>query len=176
MFKLSVATLAAMYLIAVSVGDAPESEAVSRGADPAFETTFVSLVGAAEASTFDPTAEMVEPARLSDAEAIELALATGADLRRGRENTNTLLGTGAVQQVAALNQDATAAPATEYWSVTGNAVNLRAGPGTANDVVAKLSVGTEAEVLEEGNGWYRIRTADGATDGWIFGKYLSKNG
>ena len=176
MLKLSVATLAAMYLIAISVGDAPESEVVARGADPAFETTFVSLVGAAAASTFDPTAQVIEPAKLSDAEAIELALATGADLRGARQSTNTLLGTGAVQQVAALGQDAAPAPAAEYWSVTGSAVNLRAGPGTANDVVAKLSLGTEAEVLEEGNGWYRIRTADGAIDGWIFGKYLSKNG
>ena len=175
MLKLSVATLAAMYLIAISVGDAPESEVVARGADPAFETTFVSLIGAAEARTLDPMVQPVEPARMSDAQAIELALATGADLRGTREDTKTLLGTGAVQQVAALGQDA-AAPAAEYWSVTGNVVNLRAGPGTANDVVAKLSQGTEAEVLEEGNGWFRIRTADGAIDGWIFGKYLSKNG
>ena len=172
MFKLIAATLGAMYLIALSVGDAPvtqpEAQDVARAADPAFETTFVSLVGAAEASTAE-----VSELSMTDAEAIELALATGQEMRRDRAPAAPLLGTAASQALVA---SAEAATPSELWSVTGSTVNLRSGPGTANGVVAKLTLGTEAEVLEEGNGWYRIRTADGAVDGWIFGKYLSKNG
>lgn len=163
-----------MYLIAISVGDAPLDDGVARAADPEFETTFVSLVGAAEASTAETT-----EFSMTDEEAIELALVAGKKMREERGQSLTLLGSSVAQiaTVAAETETpATLATPSELWSVTGSSVNLRSGPGTANNIVARLTLGTEAEVLDEGNGWYRIRTADGAVDGWIFGKYLSKNG
>lgn len=60
-----------------------------------------------------------------------------------------------------------AAPA-DIRSVTGNRVNVRGGPGTDFGVVAKLVRGDEIRVLEDnGNGWVRFETVDGAKDGWL---------
>ena len=53
-------------------------------------------------------------------------------------------------------------------------MNLRQGPGTGNAVVAQVTRGMEAEVLESQNGWYQIRTADGSLSGWISGKFLTE--
>lgn len=167
MFKLITATLAAMYLIAITAGAPEESTSeVARAADPAFEMSLTSFVGAANASAVEDVPTM------SEREAIELALATGTELRKNRTSTSRLLGSGLIQQDAAATEPAPR----DLWRVTGSTVNLRSGPGTSNGVVAQLTLGTEAEVIEEGSGWYHIRTADGAVDGWIFGKYLAQNG
>jgi len=168
MLRLIAATLVAMYLVAITAGERPEGEVVARAADPAFELSLTAFVGMAEASASDDLPEF------GDAEAVEIALAAGAEMRRNRGGATPLLGTR--QIAAAVAPSAVEAPRTDLWQVTGSVVNLRAGPGTGNEVVAKLTAGTEAEVVDEGEGWYRIRTADGAVDGWIFGKYLSKAG
>jgi uncharacterized protein YgiM (DUF1202 family) len=174
MFKLIVATLAAMYLIALAAGDAPETQEVARAADPEFDLSLSAFVGAAEASTGDIEKDPVGEVSMTDSQAIELALATGQQMRDERTGPVRLLGQREPAEVAA--REAAEVEPLDLWQVTGTLVNLRSGPGTGNDIVAQLSIGTEAEVLDEGNGWYRIRTADGAVDGWIFGKYLAQAG
>lgn len=174
MFRLVVATLAAMYLVAIAAGEAPEKQEVARAADPEFELSLSSFVGTAEASSGDIAKDPGGELSMTDSEAIELALATGQQLRDERGTSVRLLGQRGAVDVAA-PETAKAEPL-DLWQVTGTLVNLRAGPGTGNDVVAQLTLGTEAEVLDEGNGWYRIRTSDGAVDGWIFGKYLAQAG
>ena len=50
-------------------------------------------------------------------------------------------------------------------------VNLRRGPGTGTDVIAKLPSGVTLEVIGERAGWYRVATAKG-TVGWVSADYL----
>ena len=52
--------------------------------------------------------------------------------------------------------------------VSGNLVNMRAGPGTDYQKVAKLSKGTRIAVLEEpGNGWVMLEVLDTGETGWM---------
>lgn len=55
--------------------------------------------------------------------------------------------------------------------VTGNAVNIRSGPGTDNPKVGSADKGAIGEVLGEENGWYRV-TVGGVT-GYIISDYFS---
>lgn len=53
-------------------------------------------------------------------------------------------------------------------SVTGNSVNMRAGPGTDFDVVDRLNRGSEVEVLQDpGTGWLELRAVESGVTGWI---------
>ena len=61
----------------------------------------------------------------------------------------------------------------DYRQVSGNRVNLRSGPGTSFDVVTKLVLGDEVEVLQEdGTGWVKLRTLRGSDIGWISANFL----
>lgn len=62
---------------------------------------------------------------------------------------------------------------TDIRQVTGNRVNMRAGPGTNYAVVAQLIRGDEAEVLiDDGTGWVQLRLQGGQT-GWMADFLLS---
>lgn len=53
-------------------------------------------------------------------------------------------------------------------TVSGNRVNVRGGPGTSFGVVGRMVRGDAVIVLEDnGNGWVRFESVDGATDGWV---------
>ena len=53
-----------------------------------------------------------------------------------------------------------------YVKVLSDGLNLRAEPSTAAAVVAVLNAEQQLILLEEGTGWYRVRTTDGA-EGWV---------
>jgi hypothetical protein len=57
-------------------------------------------------------------------------------------------------------------------TVSGINVNLRAGPGLAYSVVAKLQTNEPVTVLDQRTGWYSVSTSTGAA-GWVFGAYVS---
>lgn len=182
MLKLVVATLAAMYLVAVTVGDDAGVMVARTEPDRSLEIGEVTLVSAANASVGE-SLDVPTSSRVSDAEAVQIALLAGAERRAEREVV-TLLGATIDQGFdpvvaatpAAVAPADTAVPAGPIWQVTGSNVNLRAGPGTGNGIVTQLSLGTETTVLSENGGWYEIETSDGATRGWIYGKYLAKSG
>ena len=53
-------------------------------------------------------------------------------------------------------------------SVTGNLVNMRAGPGTFYEKVTQLRQGTRVEVIDSSpDGWLYLRVADTGTEGWM---------
>jgi len=59
-------------------------------------------------------------------------------------------------------------------TVSGNRVNMRAGPGTNFDVLDTLTRGTAAEVIEvNDNGWARIRVTSTDQSGWMAERLLS---
>ncbi|MGB7244896.1 MAG: SH3 domain-containing protein [Sulfitobacter sp.] len=58
--------------------------------------------------------------------------------------------------------------ATDIRSVTGNAVNVRSGPGTSYDAVSTLRLGDQVEILQDtGSGWVEFRRMDTGTIGWV---------
>ena len=54
--------------------------------------------------------------------------------------------------------------------ITGTTLNVRQGPGGLFAPVASVSKGMVLPVLDEKNGWLRIRT-DGGVEGWVSGDY-----
>lgn len=59
-------------------------------------------------------------------------------------------------------------------SVTANRVNVRGGPGTQYDIVGKLILGAEVEILSDtGTGWVEMRSVGGQSIGWMADFLLS---
>lgn len=182
MFRLIAVTLAALYVISTIYGDPSRRQEVARGAVAAEVQGFSLAAFSGIAGEPSQDAPERKVSRLSDAEAVRLALAAGAEARADR--SRTLRGTERVAELTPATDNAIAtdaAPANSdlaatapLWTVSGDKVNLREGPGTGNAVVGQVTLGTEAEVLDARNGWYQIRTTDGAVSGWIFGKFLEQ--
>jgi hypothetical protein len=60
--------------------------------------------------------------------------------------------------------------------VSGTRVNVRGGPGTNFGVVGRLGKGDAVEIIEDnGAGWVRFRSVDGAESGWM-ADFLLSNG
>ena len=176
MFKLVVATLAALFIVLLIFGDDSRREEVSKGErEPEIEFSLAAFIPQPkEIAEF-----ALEPAStLTEAEAIKIAVENGEMLRSKRHMTGgdqTILIASTVEPTVTSEPTATAStPASDSWYVSGSRVNLRAGPGTANAVVARLGLGTEAELLSDpAAAWIEIRTADG-TAGWISSKFLTE--
>lgn len=166
MFRLIVATLAGLYVLMLTAGEpvVAEENAVA-------QSSFDSLDFSLASFTLMPEQRSAPDGMVSDEEAVTLAMAAAKAMRENRENPETLKPLLAAVETAPT--EAEIEQTRELWSVTGTLVNLRAGPSTRNEVVAQVSQGTAAAVLEERDGWYQIETSDGATSGWIFGKYLT---
>ncbi|HEL5686249.1 TPA: SH3 domain-containing protein [Clostridioides difficile] len=81
------------------------------------------------------------------------------------------LGIGAVAvSVSSIN-----ASALEKGTVTASALNIRSGPSSDCDKVAKLYKGKTVEILEKSNGWYKVRVSSSVV-GWGSAKYISTSG
>ena len=76
----------------------------------------------------------------------------------------------ALLALVALIALASSALADTGW-VRGAALNLRTGPGTQYKIVGTAKPGDQLEVIERGDGWTRVRTANERT-GWIAAGYL----
>lgn len=171
MYKLIAATLAGLYVVTTVFGE-PAEAAMKKDAAQVGQAGFSLASFIIPASLAIEETPLERPDRLSEGEAIEMALAAGRELRESRKSTPDLRGLiAAVEQD--VDVDAVQAEIDAAWFVTGDSVNLREGPSTSNGVIGRVSLGQPAEVLSDTSGdWIRIRTADG-TDGWIYGKYLS---
>jgi len=103
----------------------------------------------------------------------------GKLLRTGMTAVGLTLAT-----IIAFPDTATAQMGPDYWRVHGVAsndtLNLRAGPGTSNRVVARAPNGAvfrNLGCLGEGNArWCHIETPDGRITGWASGRYLQESG
>ena len=92
-------------------------------------------------------------------------------------NPLTVFSPGQEQRVVAVEEqfDSFEEPQVDLRSVTGNRVNMRTGPGTTYSVVAKLDRGTQVHVLADpGNGWVKLRPADGGPIGWMTASLVSQ--
>lgn len=52
-------------------------------------------------------------------------------------------------------------------------LRVRENPSTAGSEIGRVNPGEEYELLEEQNGWYKIKLSDGKT-GWVSGQYAKK--
>ena len=53
-------------------------------------------------------------------------------------------------------------------------LNVRSGPGVRYSITYGLSRGDSVTILEEQNGWYRVKFSQSQT-GWVAGNYIKKN-
>ncbi len=63
----------------------------------------------------------------------------------------------------------------QFLRVTAKSANIRMEPNTASPIVGQAKSGEDLILLEEGDGWYFVRTADG-TEGWIHASLVRKAG
>lgn len=170
MIRLLVVAVVAIYTILLVFGDeSRRPEVVARSA------LEVEVIAAAYLPSDEEPAPSTYVSPISATEAVQIAVQAGEDLRNSR-TAKVLRGAVAVADeptspVTEANVE-TASVAPALWNVTGSRVNLRSGPGTSNAVVGQVTQGTQAEMLAEADGWYQIRSADGSSAGWIFGKFL----
>ena len=60
-----------------------------------------------------------------------------------------------------------AEPVKQYGTVKASSLNVRSGPGSSYAKVSSLSSGTQVEILEQTNGWYRIE------GGYVSAQYIA---
>ena len=163
MLKYLVAAAAAIYFVMLIFGDEARRSDVTRNAED--ETTEISFAAFVRPESIETGKKLTFA--ITDSEAVEHAIQAAKSLREGRRDA-PLRGL-----IAAIEEEAGQEGIADNWYVSGERVNLRAGPGTGNAVVAQLKRGEPATVLSDRDGWYQIQTADGAVSGWIFGKFLT---
>lgn len=171
MVKYLVACTAAIYCILILFGDESRRPEVTRQTQD--EATGLSLAAFTPRDDVPTARALVSD--ISEAEAVSMAMAAGREYRATRKAEPLRGMIAALEASAAPDVEEAPEQAGDLWYVTGTRVNLRSGPGTANAVVGQLSLGDATEVLNDRNGWYEVRTADGALSGWIFGKFLAAN-
>lgn len=114
-----------------------------------------------------PQAEVVLAS--ADAQAapnLGLTLASAARMPLARPS-KAILAKAAAPQPAPV-----AAP--DLWRVTGNVVNMRAGPGTDYNVVDQLRRDARVEVLSESDsGWVELRTVADNRIGWMSKSFVT---
>lgn len=60
------------------------------------------------------------------------------------------------------------------YTVTASVLNVRVGPGMSYDVIDQTTDGTTLNVIEESNGWYKVRL-DNDSIGWVASWYVDYN-
>jgi hypothetical protein len=138
---------------APSVDVARAAPAVDLGAParPAMPGTFRT----ADGRTL-PIAAVIDPVALAHrSDAIAL-------VSTDRTEAVTASGSGGLREEAALVE------------VTGNQVNLRAGPSTADAVLGAMLRGDRAELIASpGNGWVRIRALSTGIEGYMADRFVA---
>ncbi|MGN1085239.1 MAG: SH3 domain-containing protein [Lachnospiraceae bacterium] len=86
-----------------------------------------------------------------------------------------------VNKYLLFGNEAEAAIAKKYTpkiKVTANVLNIRSGAGTGYDIIGTFTNGAEAELLEKGKEWMKIRFSSGGTEkvGYVYAKYVTVTG
>lgn len=66
------------------------------------------------------------------------------------------------------------AASNETGVVNYSHLNVRSGPGVRYSITYGLSRGDSVTILEEENGWYKVKLSNSKT-GWVAGNYIKKN-
>ena len=147
----------------VEVASAPAAVSTRSSEEPVSNAAKFILASASDSTEAAPEVQTAAAtAPMSDEEAVKAELAS---------EKPAMLGNVEVEKTEAMAFTSTDAAddTRDLREVTGNGVNLRAGPGTGFDVATQLSKGTRVEVLDApGNGWVYLRTVEGRQfEGWM---------
>lgn len=127
----------------------PETEAVTRGEDT------ISLVG--HSASAGAVQDLLPVKREGDRYEASFSVLPAPDPAPAAEPSSAV-----TQQVARGES------AADLREVTGNRVNLRGGPGTAYEVVGRLTRGDHVAVIEDdGFGWVQLEVLDTGETGWM---------
>ena len=63
---------------------------------------------------------------------------------------------------------------TNVGKITGTEVRMRGGPGTEYKILGAFEKGETVEILEDGNGWFKVRRKNGET-GWVSADFCKKS-
>lgn len=161
MFRMTLITLAALYLVLAVAGrdGGKDEEALAAAPQTAAQTAPIAtaladpakLTPVTEAAyTTDTPAPAVTPVRL--------APMPGPSLHPAPEYRQP--------------PEAMAVAGGTLWAVNTSSLNVRSGPSTGNAVVDRLTRGEQVLVTAESGGWVRIRIEGDGTDGWVSKKLL----
>ena len=91
--------------------------------------------------------------------------------KRGAEGRVTQIAAPALSQAQEF-----AEPTYPILYVTGDLVNVRAGPTTDDPVVGRARSGDRALEFGRSGGWVRLRLEKAGIDGWMSDRYLARSG
>lgn len=63
---------------------------------------------------------------------------------------------------------------TNAGKITGTEVRMRSGPGTDYKILGAFEKGESVEILEDGNGWFKVKRKSGET-GWVSADFCKKS-
>ncbi len=160
MIRMSLITLVSIYLVLVVVGRDEGGGAAPQGLAEAAPETLgpgdlaqpekLLVVAAAPAET------------LASITPVRLAPMPGPSLKPSPEHRVTPASPAATATGGAV------------LAVNATSANVRSGPSTGHDVVARLSRGEQVLVVASpGNGWVQIRIEGDGVNGWISERLLS---
>ncbi len=70
------------------------------------------------------------------------------------------------------NSDSSSVKTGEVTVREDSALTLRQGPGTNYEKLGQIYRGDSVEILEEQNGWYKVKTYDGV-EAWVSAEYVA---
>ena len=129
---------------------------LERKSDPAVEITQVSQEGTAEAVVTRGAVNLADLPQIVD--------------KSVQSDMTFIKASAPMIEVAAPLAEPTTEPEkiADIRTISGNNVNMRMGPGTRYNVVAKLRRETEVQVLQHpGNGWLKLRVVESGRVGWM---------
>jgi len=164
MFRMTLITLASIYLVLVIVGHddaAPGQPGLVAAAPTAGQTSILKL-GLAQIDKVD----LVTPATYTEEPA---AVAPSITPVRPMPMPGPTLRPSPEYRVP---EAPVAVAGGTLWAVNTSTLNVRSGPSTTNGVVDRLSRGEQVLVTAESNGWMKIRIEGDGVDGWVSKKLL----
>lgn len=60
----------------------------------------------------------------------------------------------------------------ELLFVVNTTLNLRGGPGTKYEIIAKLKMNDELTYIESSGDWIKVKVKKSGIEGWAYGKYV----
>jgi hypothetical protein len=60
----------------------------------------------------------------------------------------------------------------DHLFVSNATLNLRSGPGTKYEIIAKLKMNDELTYIESSGDWIKVKVKNSGIEGWTFGKYV----
>lgn len=143
---------------------------------PELLSSAVKIISALEnEAKADALTRPATPAAASDVQVAEdtAASATVTEVARLAVDPTVPVVVSAIEPDATRETNFEPEPERDLRKVAGSRVNMRMGPGTQFDVLAKLVRGDEVEVLRvSDDGWARLRGPDGRV-GWMAARLLT---